>query len=268
MQLLSRKNGAARQAQGGFTMVEIALSLAVVAFALVAILGVLPTGMTVQKDNREDTLINQEGRYWLEAIRSGALGLEDLTNHVESIRRTNYIGTSTGSRADFKVDQTIVINNDRPTDLQPSDIIALLSTPKYVGRPDGKTNVHFVAARVKAITGPAAEKGLLTNEFSFRYELQAEITSIPPIPNAFAATNVAMGRYNQLMTNSLHDVRLIFRWPVVQRGNGWFVGNGRKTFRARISGQYRDYALTNKALEDWSYARVLVPNTFHVASNP
>src|SRR5688500_18570020 len=70
-------------------MVEIALSIAVVAFALVAILGVLPTGMTVQKDNRDDGIINQEGRYWLEAIRSGARGLEDITNYVESITITN-----------------------------------------------------------------------------------------------------------------------------------------------------------------------------------
>src|ERR1051325_860703 len=72
----------------GFTMVEIALSIAVVAFALVAILGVLPTGMTVQKDNREDNIINQEGRYWMEALRSGSV-IEDLTNYVESITITN-----------------------------------------------------------------------------------------------------------------------------------------------------------------------------------
>src|SRR5688572_33426307 len=75
-----------RNAKAGFTMVEIALSLAVVAFALVAIMGVLPTGMTVEKDNREDTLINQEGRYWLEAIKNGARGLDEITNYVESVR--------------------------------------------------------------------------------------------------------------------------------------------------------------------------------------
>src|SRR5688572_23924595 len=68
-----------------FTMVEIALSLAVVAFALVAIIGILPTGMTVQKDNREDTLINQEGRFWIETLKSGSRGLHDLTNYVEHI---------------------------------------------------------------------------------------------------------------------------------------------------------------------------------------
>src|SRR5688572_11872570 len=38
-----------------FTMVEIAICIAVIGFALVAIVGVLPIGMQVQKDNREET---------------------------------------------------------------------------------------------------------------------------------------------------------------------------------------------------------------------
>ena len=76
----------ARRGERAFTMVEIALSLAVVAFALVAIIGVLPLGMTVQKDNREDTLIAQEGRFWIGALKSGAEGLTDLTNYVEYIK--------------------------------------------------------------------------------------------------------------------------------------------------------------------------------------
>ena len=37
-------------------MVEIAICLAVIAFALVAIIGILPAGLQVQKENREDTL--------------------------------------------------------------------------------------------------------------------------------------------------------------------------------------------------------------------
>src|SRR5436190_18277631 len=41
---------------GGFTMIEIALCIAIIGFALVAIIGILPAGMQVQKDNREDTV--------------------------------------------------------------------------------------------------------------------------------------------------------------------------------------------------------------------
>src|SRR5688572_30793241 len=94
-----------RRSERAFTMVEIALSLAVVAFALVAIIGVLPLGMTVQKDNREDTLIIQEGRYWFEAIKSGAEGLMDLTNYVEQIKVETT--PSSGAFSSFTIDNTV-----------------------------------------------------------------------------------------------------------------------------------------------------------------
>ncbi|HEX7576601.1 MAG TPA: prepilin-type N-terminal cleavage/methylation domain-containing protein, partial [Verrucomicrobiae bacterium] len=72
----------------GFTMVEIAISLAIIGIALVAILGVLPIGLRMQRDNREQTVINQDATIFMEAIRGGARGLDDLTNYVYAI--TNY----------------------------------------------------------------------------------------------------------------------------------------------------------------------------------
>ena len=75
-----RNNKAAYlRGRGGFTMVELAICLGIIAFALVAIIGVLPIGINVQKDNREETIINQDGMYWMEAIRSGATGMNDLS---------------------------------------------------------------------------------------------------------------------------------------------------------------------------------------------
>src|SRR5471030_691992 len=68
--------------RSGFTMIEIAISLAIIGIALVGIIGVLPLGMNVQRDNREETIINQDASVLLEAIRSGARGLNDLTNYV------------------------------------------------------------------------------------------------------------------------------------------------------------------------------------------
>jgi hypothetical protein len=246
-----------------FTMVEIALSIAVVAFALVAILGVLPTGMTVQKDNRDDNIINQEGRYWLEAIRSGARGLDDITNYVESVTITNIT----------KPKKTVVFDNGAGGAgnlLRPEDIIALLSTPKYI---NGGAETNRVLARVKAITGPAAEKGPLTNEFSFRYELQVELTPSRPLPDSYAgsiSTNAIV--YNEVLGRNLHDIRLILRWPVVQRGNGWLVGNNKKSFRARIAGTYA--VETNLTARVASQVKstfgadlvVLVPNRFNVGN--
>src|SRR5437762_3611416 len=66
----------------GFTMVEIALCIAIIGFALVAIIGVLPSAMRVQQDNRADTIIDQDGTYLLEAIRHGSQGLDDLPRYI------------------------------------------------------------------------------------------------------------------------------------------------------------------------------------------
>ncbi len=261
--------------RGGFTMVEIALSIAVVAFALVAILGVLPTGMTVQKDNRDDTIIDQEGRYWIEAIRSGARGVEDLTNYVESITVTNI---TTPKR-------TVTFNMaSGGAALRPVDVAALLSTPKYyvrntsietdAGEPGAETNQVF--AQVKAITGPAAEKAALTNEFSFRYQMQVEITRAKPLPDLSAVaggTNQVV--YNELMADNFHDIRLVLRWPVVQRGTGWLVGNNKKTFRARVAGRYLSETNVSanvltavRAASGRTSLLVLAPNNFTTHLEP
>src|ERR1043165_8604376 len=73
----------AQQRQAGFTMMEIAIAIGVIAFALIAIIGVLPSGMHMQRDNRQDTIINQDGAYLLEAMRSSAQGIPDLYTFVE-----------------------------------------------------------------------------------------------------------------------------------------------------------------------------------------
>jgi len=41
--------------------------------------------MRTQRDNREETVINQDATVFLEAIRDGARGLNDLTNYVYAI---------------------------------------------------------------------------------------------------------------------------------------------------------------------------------------
>src|ERR1035437_2192473 len=79
----------ARPSSRAFTMIEIAISLAVIGFALVAILGVLPVGLNVQKENREETIINQDASVFMNAIRNGARGMDALANYVMAI--TNYV---------------------------------------------------------------------------------------------------------------------------------------------------------------------------------
>ena len=78
-------------------MVEIAICLAIIGIALVAIIGVLPIGLNVQKDNREETLIDQDATVFMENIRNGARGLDDLTNYVMAITNSWTLYTCNGT---------------------------------------------------------------------------------------------------------------------------------------------------------------------------
>src|SRR5688500_6009550 len=166
-----------RTSESGFTMVEIAFSLAIVAFALVAIMGVLPTGMTVQKDNREDTLINNDGYFWAEALRSGSRAIYDLTNYVEEI--------SIESDKTKKTWRAAWATPTPPASEQLTSaehIIGLLSTPKYTAAKGGIIT-NIVTARVRAINGPAMDmRNPRTNEFVFRYQLEPEVTPVYAAP--------------------------------------------------------------------------------------
>src|SRR5580698_3659943 len=80
----------------GFTMVEIALCLAIIGFALVAIIGVLPAGLSVQKDNREQAVINLDAAFLMDTLRSGSTGQNDLVNYVQGITITSTLFSSGG----------------------------------------------------------------------------------------------------------------------------------------------------------------------------
>jgi len=261
-----------------FTMVEIALCIAVVAFALVAILGVLPTGMKVQRDNREDTIINQEGRLWLEAIRGGARGLDELTNYVDLITVTWLRGTNIAAKRDY------IFGNGSPKGLTNTftnglQIVSLLSTPKYVLNRKGQMQSNIVTAYVRALTGPASEKpdGFRTTnrDFAFSYQLTSEVVPFNPVPMNDTTTNftmtqpklsqaTALARSNQWaraehFKHTTFDQHLTLAWPVFSAGNTVHVGGNRKTFRALTSAQQLGF-LVNRWPEDFYY--ILQPYTF------
>jgi len=83
--------------QAAFTMIEIAISLGVIAVALIAIIGVMPAGLNIQKDNRQDTIINQDGAYLIEAIRTSAQNIPDLVNFAEVIDGQPVAGMSSSN---------------------------------------------------------------------------------------------------------------------------------------------------------------------------
>src|SRR5262245_31258088 len=128
----------ALRSRAGFTMVEIAIAIGVIGFALVAIIGILPSGLEVQRDNRTETIINQDGTFWLEAIRNGARGLQDLPSYVDRIE-INGPGRNE------------VISNFAPGQAGSTEIIGLLTT--QAGMPDNE-----VIAYAWSVSGAAAEK--------------------------------------------------------------------------------------------------------------
>jgi type II secretory pathway pseudopilin PulG len=171
-------------------MVEIAICLAIIGIALVAIIGVLPLGINVQRDNREETLIDQDASVLMENIRNGARGLDDLTNYVYTI---------TNNWTSYKADGTLLssgVNGYTYTNFSVNtpysvgapltngmNIIGLLSTPEYVannGTPLASiVNVgyysNYVVAYVRSLSGSAVEKPPQDNDIirgdSFSYKL-------------------------------------------------------------------------------------------------
>ena len=233
----------AKGRNAAFTMVEIALCLGVIAFALVAIIGVLPTGVRVQRDNREDTIINQEGLLLLEAIRSGSQGLDYLTNYFDTITISN-IGRVTvyASPAEKKNIPPPMFGGLLTNGYQ---IVNLLTRPKY---DLDRTFTNHVFARVRAITGSAVEKSQSTRDIAFAYQVVSEVVPLsvhPPDTTNYLANPLTP---QEILTRSnlwrvarheginSFELRLTLQGPVIPKGTNYDVLGTPKTFRTLISG--------------------------------
>lgn len=224
--------------QSGFTMIEIAICLAIIGFALVAIIGVLPSGLDVQKNNREETIIDQDAQIWMDAIRNGAQGYDYLTNYVTNITVTVYNYQISRNSTNFLNKKVFVYT---PTSSNPSGfplttgarIVGLLSTPQITDISGRGFASNSIVAQVRAISGSAAEKFPQDNQTvldeSFGYRLIAENASTP----MNWSTNTVDQRMAAAFQANLRQVRLLFRWPLLPNGN---AGTGRQTFRADVGG--------------------------------
>jgi hypothetical protein len=229
----------------GFTMVEIAICIAIVAFAMVAIIGVMPTGFRVQKDNREETIINQEGTFWLEAIRSGSLGLDYLTNYVEAI----HAQSASRRPGESKYRQVIGDYSFGPGFTNGLDILGLLSLPRYYDKGGFAFRTADLFAYVRAVTGLAAEK-TPHNDFAFMYRLTPELVPFDPVAglntnftvSGLAAAEAAARSNLWIKARStqvnLYQLKLTLQWPVFPSQKGLVTGANRKVFRTLVSGSF------------------------------
>jgi len=253
-----------RPGQSAFTLVEIALSLAIIGFALVAIIGVLPTGLNVQRDNREETIIVHDANYFMDAIRNGARGLDSLTNSVISI--TNYWTTYDANNSPWTLKGVPdsdgytrtsfrVTSSPSPSDFRLTDgyrIIGLLGRPRFEDLGGNIVRSNYVVAYLHALSGAASEKFPVDNpivlDLAFNYRMIVELQPVPYAePLTAFATNLAP---------NLRELRLIFRWPLFANGT---TGNGRQVFRTMAGGRL---VQTNELVEPNQPLFFIEPTTF------
>jgi type II secretory pathway pseudopilin PulG len=236
----------------GFTMVEIAISLAIIGIALVGILAALPRGLQIQRANREQTVINQDATVFIEAIRGGARGADDLTNYVYAI--TNYwtIYSANGSISLSGINgytytssyystsplYTFQINSG-------ARIIGLLSSPEYAS-PDKPYYVplynivgvpyvsNHIVAYVRSISGPAVEKPPQANDSIVREDSFSYRVLCVNAPLAADTNSAVNAGYTRQLTANLRELRLTFLWPQLPNGG---IGPGRQTYRTMVAGQ-------------------------------
>ena len=233
-------------------MVEVAISLAIIGIALVAIIGVLPMGMNVQRDNREATVINQDASVFLDALRGGARGLDDLTNYVFAITNswTHFPpnnGVPNSGIDGYSLQGSLITKLGSPPFFPLTNglrILGLLGTPELTDLNFNPTNnlysggySNHIIAYVRSISGPAVEKPPQDNPLvqgdAFSYHLYCVNAAVPVDTNLFALPPGQQAYSRQLAAN-LHELRLTFLWPIQPNGA---VGAGRQTYRALVAGQ-------------------------------
>lgn len=193
VQRRSRENG-----RHGFTLIEIAICLAVIAFALIAVVGVMPRGMLTQRENRADTVIGQDGMFWMEALRSGTNGVDELMQFVEQI---------TVKRPNLPAVDYTPMGTPPPGFYSGREIIGLLCT--------SNAQVHAI---VQAITGPAVDRATndLVRDLAFKYQMEVHI---------------APAAVSDASSPDVSDVALTFRWPMTRTG----AGGRSRVFRGQVS---------------------------------
>ncbi|MEC9080437.1 MAG: hypothetical protein VYE44_01580 [Verrucomicrobiota bacterium] len=250
-----RKSSFFLRGQGGFTMIELAICLGIIAFALIAIIGVLPVGINVQKDNREETIINQDGMYWMEAIRSGAIGMNELTNHVVFIEIQ-------GSDSEFYRWEPLPARAgdshiELPRGVKGAAIIGLLSMPAQAEL-DGPFAVrnwpqinnesrryNRIRAKIRAISGSAVDQGEAAKEMAFSYRLTSEVRPIRTMGDwgNLSTNRVAMAA-NRFRKLNFYEIKLTFQWPEYNFGGEERPGPNKKVFRTVVAGR-----LVNRTLD-------------------
>ena len=200
--------------QAGYTLMEVALAIGLVAFGLVAVLGVLPAGLNVQKDNREETIIKLDAEYWMSALRGSIPGSPlplDAFNQIE------WIEVDAGPKGVFRAEYVKLAKDPwlphPPTaKIEHDDFYGALkqsawreSVTQWMLNPNVTTTLKVtplngplfdrIYGRTVLLANGKSEPILPGGDFAFKYLLESRVTIIP---------------------GYLPKVTLTFRWPVLE----------------------------------------------------
>ena len=236
------RHQAGRSRTAGFTMIEIAISIAIVGFALVAVIGVLPAGMNTQRDNREETMVNQDAQYLIEALTHGIKQNGYLSNVVS---RIEWWGTNgppippepQGPPYPTPTGRTPILAFGSP--FFNEQVIGLLSVRhgfKTNGSEVGSARIVMRSMNGSATLGwsPTDTNSLdLALWYSVDVLIQPSITAVPSLSDP-----VLGNRMRNTLRANLHEMKVTFRWP--SNPDGTIVGNNRLVFRSNIAGEIVD----------------------------
>jgi len=134
-----------------------------------------------------------------------------------------------------------------------TNIIGLLSTPELIDTSYHATNnlysggySNHIVAYVRSVSGLVADQSPQDNPTivgnTFAYRIYLANAAVPVDTNVFspvpAASSPLYPAYvnSQNLSQSLHEMRLTFRWPVLPNGSYANQGSSPLTFRASVAG--------------------------------
>ncbi len=174
--------------------------MAVIAFALVAVVGLLPLGMETQRDNRQETIINHDGTYLLEAIRGGTARLDDLAELPRFVDAINGLPVPNGWTGSNIIQALTLVNS---------------------------TNT----AIMRGISGAASTRSSAVRDFAMHYKVVCQV-----LPAGLLKSVEGSANYTPELANNLYEVRLAFYWPIVPATGAVPDGARREVFRTLVSG--------------------------------
>lgn len=226
MNLYQQKFSREKSRTQAFTLVEVALSLGIIAIALLAIIGILPTGMQVQKDNREETIVTQDGQFLLEVIKQGRTNVVSLADNLE------WIKIYTNNVLDRAYYRSNLLNGTYTSNQVATIMVGAMSFPRFTidtNQPTGYIS-NWVEAKFVSHSGPLSDRAIEPRDFAFSYLVNLDI--VPAIQTPSYSNAYPDIAYQ--MNSNLYELRLTMRWPVYPNGS---TGLGKKSFRTMIAGK-------------------------------